>query len=53
MAYINEIPGHIALIFVSCNTALTRVPFPGIPFIAIQCYIIICVTMKPLVAMHY
>ena len=48
MAYIHGIPGNIALvranialIFDSCNIALTRAIFPGIPFIAIQYYIII------------
>ena len=46
MAYIHEIPGNIALvranialIFDSCNIALTRAIVPGIPFIAIQYYI--------------
>ena len=46
MAYIHEIPGNItlvraniALIFDSCNIALTHVIFHGIPFIAIQYYI--------------
>ena len=46
MALFHEIPGNIALvranialIFDSCNIALTLAIFPGIPFIAIQYYI--------------